>query len=133
MPMLFRMQGEIFFLTKRRGTVSHLIGIGKVTMVIINSIGREAFHQLLPTNIVPEIAVGEEVEWFADVAETIVGTIGLGGMNVGWNYAILERDTQGDFRVSEKQRNFPTRHTTRVMLLRRMVGAEAAEAWRHAA
>jgi hypothetical protein len=101
-------------------------------MVIINSIGREAFHQLL-LNTVPEMAVGEEVEWFTDVAETIMGTIGLGGMNVGWNYAILERDTQGDFRVSEKQRTFPTRHTARIALLRRMVGAEAAEAWRLAA
>lgn len=107
--------------------------IGKGTMVIINSIGREAFHQLFPANTVPEMAVGEEVEWFADVAETVIGMIGLGGMNVGWNYAILTRDTRGDFRVSERQRNFPTRHTTRVALLRRMVGAEAAEAWRFAA
>ena len=89
----------MFFLTKRRGTVSHPISIGKVTMVIINSMGREAFHQLPPANIVPEMAVGDEVEWFADVAETIIGTIGLGGMNVSWNYAILERDTRGDFRV----------------------------------
>jgi hypothetical protein len=99
-------------------------------MVIINSIGRQAFHQLLPANAVPEMAVGEEVEWFADVAKTIIGTIGLGGMNKGWNYAILKPDTMGEFRVSEKQRNFPTRHTARVTLLRRMAGAEAAEPWR---
>ena len=102
-------------------------------MVIINSIGRQAFHQLLPSNAISEMAVGEEVEWLADVAETIIGTIGFGGMNKGWNYAILNRDPLGDFRVSERQRNFPTRHTARVTLLRRMVGAEAAEAWRLAA
>lgn len=93
-------------------------------MVIVNSIGRQAFHQLLPANTVPEMAVGEEVEWFADVAETVIGTIGLGGMNKGWNYAILERDTMGDFRVSERRRNFPTRHTVRVTLLRRMEGVD---------
>ena len=127
------MQRKMFFLTKRRGTVSHHISIGKVTMVIINSIGREAFHQLLPANAVPEMAVGEEVEWFADVAETIIGTIGLGGMNMGWNYAILKPDPLGSFRVSEKRRNLPTRHTARVTLLRRMAGAEAAAAGRLAA
>jgi hypothetical protein len=61
---------------------------------------------------------------------TIIGTIGIGGMNVGWNCAILKPDRMGDFRVSEKQRNFPTRHTARVTLLRRMAGAEAVEARR---
>ena len=102
-------------------------------MVIINSTGRQAFHQLLPANAAPELAVGEEVEWFADVADTIIGAIGFGGMNMGWNYAILERDTTGDFRVSEKRRNFPTRHTARVTLLRRMAGTGAAEPRRLAA
>ncbi len=105
----------------------------KANVVIINSIGRQAFHQLLPANAVPETAVGEEIEWFADVAETIIGAIGFGGMNMGWNYAVLKPDTMGEFRVSEKQRNFPTRHTARVTLLRRMAGAEAAAPWRLAA
>ncbi len=121
------------FVTKRSGAASHCVGIEKVNVVIINSIGREAFHQLLPANAGPEMAVGEEIEWFADVTETIIGTIGFGGMNIGWNYAVLKPDTMGVFRVSEKQRNFPTRHTARVTLLRRMTGAEAAEAWRLAA
>jgi hypothetical protein len=102
-------------------------------VVIINSTGRQAFHQLLPSNAISEMAVGEEVEWFADVAETVIGTIGFGGMNMGWNYAVLKPDMMGEFRVSEKQRHFPTRHTARVTLLRRMAGAEAAEPWRLAA
>lgn len=102
-------------------------------MVIIHSTDNEAFHQLLPANGLPELAVGVEVEWFADVAESILGVVGMGGMNVGWNYAILERDTHGDFRVSEKQRNLPTRHTARVTLLRRMAGVEPAHAERLAA
>lgn len=98
-------------------------------MVIINNTSREAFHQLLPSNAVPEIAVGEEVEWFADVGETIIGTVGFSGRSVVWCYAILKRDAAGNFRVSERQGNLPTRHTARGILMRRMVGAEAGQAW----
>ena len=102
-------------------------------MVIINSTVRQAFHKLLPSNADSETAVGEEVEWFADVAETIIGTIGFDRNNMGWNYAILKRDNRGDFRISERQGNLPNCHTARVALLHRMVGAEAVEAWRLAA
>jgi hypothetical protein len=123
------MQRKTFFVTKRQARCFIIQG-GKVNMVIINSIGKEAFPQLLPANAVPEMVVGEEVEWFADVAETIIGAIGLNGKTMGWNYAILKRDPRGEFRVSEKQRSLPTRHIARLMLLRRMVGAEAAEAGR---
>src|ERR1017187_10941883 len=90
-------------------------------------------REIEPLPQIPRPTYGEQVEWFADVAETIIGTIGFDRMKKGWNYAILERNTMGEFRVSERQRNFPTRHTARVTLLRRMVGAEAAQAWRHAA
>ena len=102
-------------------------------MVIINSTDREAFHQLLPANAVPEMAVGEEVEWFADVAETIIGTIGFDARNKGWNYVILTRDARGEFRVSERHGNFPTRHAGRLALWRRMAGSGAVEASRIAA
>ncbi len=102
-------------------------------MVVINSIGQLAFHQLLPANAVPEMAAGEGVEWFADVADTIIGNIGFDAKNKGWNYVILTRDAGGEFRISERHGNFPTRHGARIALLRRMVEAEAAEARRLAA
>jgi hypothetical protein len=102
---------------------------GKVDVEIINSIGRQAFHQLLPANAVPEIVVGEEVEWFADVMKTVIGTIGFDGKYKGWNYAILERDTTANFLITEQHSNFPTRQTARVAMWRRMAGVEAAEAW----
>jgi len=57
---------------------------GKVTVVVINSMGQQAFHQLLPANAVPEMAVGEGVEWFTDVADTIIGNIGFDAKNKGW-------------------------------------------------
>ncbi len=94
-------------------------------MVIIKSTGQQAFHQLLPADTIPEMAVGEEVEWFTDVMESIIGTIGLGGKNMGWNYALLKPDTRGDFQVSETQRNFLTHHTARIALWRRMVEDDA--------
>jgi hypothetical protein len=57
----------------------------------------------------------------------------MGGMNLGWNYAILKRDALEDFQVSERHRNFPTRHAARIALLRRMAEAETPEAGRLAA
>jgi hypothetical protein len=102
-------------------------------VIIINRTGREAFHQLLPANAVLEIAVGEELEWFADVAETVIGTLGFDARNKGWNYAILTRDAGEEFRISEEHGNFPTRHVARIALWRRMAGSEAVEALRVAA
>jgi predicted short-subunit dehydrogenase-like oxidoreductase (DUF2520 family) len=102
-------------------------------MVIIRSTGQQAFHQLLPADTVAEMAVGEEVEWFTDVMESIIGTIGLGGKNTGWNYALLKPDTRGDFQVSERQRNFLTHHAARIALWRRMVEDEVLAAQRLAA
>ena len=102
-------------------------------MVIVNNIGREAFHQLLSAQTASEIAVGEEIEWFVDREETILGTVGSGGRNRGWSYAILKRDPASGFRICERQEHFYTRHTARVMLLREMAGAESVAAERLAA
>lgn len=102
-------------------------------MVIVNSTSQQAFHHLLPENAVPELAVGEEVEWFADVAKTVIGNIAFDARHSGWNYALLKRDGSGEFRASEKLGNFPTCHTARIALLRRMTGTEVVDAWRLAA
>jgi hypothetical protein len=109
------------------------VRIERVNVLIIKITGREAFHQLLPANAALETAVGEEVEWFADVAETIIGTIGFDATNKGWNYAVLTRDAREEFQISEEHGNFPTRHVARIELWRRMAGSEAVEALRVAA
>ena len=93
-------------------------------MVIITSIDQQAFHQLLSADTASEIAVGEEVEWFADVAETMIGTVGLAKKDNGWNYAILKRNARSDFEVSERHGHFFTEHSAKVVLLRQMAGAE---------
>jgi hypothetical protein len=102
-------------------------------MVTINSISQQALHQLLSADAASEIAVGVEVEWFADREESIIGVVGFGGQYRGWSYAVLKRDTPSGFRVLVRQEHFFTRHTARVMLLRQMVAAEAVELERLAA
>ena len=107
--------------------------VGKADVVIINSISKQAFHQLLSSNATPETAVGEPVEWFADRMETIIGTVSVCGRSQGWTYAIQRRDTMGTFRVFNSHDRFRTPHTARVMLLREMVEADAPGAERVAA
>jgi len=100
-------------------------------VVIINKIDRQAFHELLPLDVVRETAVGEEVEWFADVTETIIGTVEVG--DKGWSYALLKRYTTGKFQVCERLGNFSTQHTAQLTLLQRMVGTNVAGLTRIAA
>jgi len=102
-------------------------------MVIISSIREQAFRRLVSPTRDREVAVDEEVEWFADRDETILGTVGFGGEGEGWNYAILKRGSSKGFLVWERQEHFPTCRTARVMLLRQMTGAEAVGAERLAA
>ena len=102
-------------------------------MVVINSISQQAFHQLVSANTASEILVGEEVEWFGDRDETIIGTVGTGRKYRWWSYAILKRDAPSDFRISERREHFYTRHSARVMLLRQMAETGAVGAERLAA
>jgi hypothetical protein len=106
--------------------------VGKANVVIINSLGREAFQRLFRGNVISDIVVGEEVDWFADQAETIFGTVGI-SKKEGWNFAIIKPDMAGNFRICERQGNFPRRHTARRELLRQMTGAKGAKAERLAA
>ena len=105
----------------------------KVKMVIVNNIDRVAFHQLLSAQTASEIAVGEEVEWFADREETIFGTVGFGKRNAGWSYAMLKRNRFDDFGVCSRQEHFSSCHAARLALLCQMAGAEVVGVQRLAA
>jgi hypothetical protein len=96
----------------------------KVNVVIIKSLGKQAFHRLLSSHTDSEIAVGAEVEWYADRDATVLGTVGFGWQNKGWSYVMLKRDTPNGFRVCERQEHFSSRHRARVLLLRQMTEAE---------
>ena len=93
---------------------------------------REGFQKLLRRNAPLDIAVGEEVEWFGDTMQTILGTVGF-STNSGWSIAILKFDEAGGFRICERQGNFVTRHAARFALLRQMTTGERVEAERIAA
>jgi len=80
-------------------------------MVAINSIGQQAFHQLLSVGAAPEFSVGVEIEWFADREENVIGVVGFGGQYRSWGYALLKRDTPIGFRLLVRQEHFFTRHT----------------------
>lgn len=62
------------------------------------TIGREDFDRFLPPQLVLETLRMEQVEWFANPAGNIIGTI-AGKVENGWKYAVLARDRRGDFRV----------------------------------
>ena len=63
------------------------------------NIGREDFARFLPPHLVMETLEAEQVEWFANTAGTIIGTI-AGQAEKGWKYAVLSADRRGNFRVS---------------------------------
>jgi len=117
--------GLTFFVGGRRQTSDR----GKANVVIINSMGREAFRELVRGNEDSEVVVGEEVDWYGDLAETIIGTVGF-SKKQGWGFAIIKPDLAGKFRVCGRQGNFLGRNTARLELLRRMTGPEAKEAER---
>ena len=50
--------------------------------------------------------MGEQVEWFANKARNLIGTIALTAMGRSWNFAILKRNRQGNFQVCDVGQNF---------------------------
>ena len=72
----------------------------------IKTIARREFNQLLPHHLVLENLMGEQVEWFANRARNLIGTIALTAMGRSWNFAILKRNRQGNFQVCDVGQNF---------------------------
>jgi hypothetical protein len=63
------------------------------------SIRREKYDQFLPPHLGLESLMEWQVEWFANKTGTTIGTLAVGKMNQGWNYAVLGREKTGDFQV----------------------------------
>jgi len=57
--------------------------------VRINAIPRSRFDCLVAGNRVLEPVIGNEVEWFADDSETLLGTVADGLLFVRWTYVLL--------------------------------------------
>jgi hypothetical protein len=61
-------------------------------------IRREEFDQCRPPPLGLQRLMMEQVEWFANAARNIIGTI-AGKADNGWNYAVLMADKRGHYRV----------------------------------
>jgi hypothetical protein len=72
----------------------------------VKTIGRREFNRLLPHHHVLESLMGEQIEWFANKAKTLIGTIALSKTGRSWNYAVLRRNKLGNFQVCEIGQNF---------------------------
>jgi hypothetical protein len=85
----------------------------------ITDIDCAQFNQLLPGHRTLERLAGKEIAWFANGANTCVGTIALSVEN-SWTYVVLRVNRLGDFGVSAVGQNILNYHQTQVQLLSAM-------------
>ena len=88
----------------------------------ISNISRAEFNRIFPFNseLSPYIIIGEEVEWYADDAKNVIGTIAIGISGSCWSYRVLKRNVLGDFLVSTLSRDFMDLQTAQAACLQEM-------------
>ena len=82
-----------------------IVGATKNTFMIVKTISRSEFDQLLPHNPVLEHLMVEQVEWFANTSGNLLGTLAKGKGVSDCNYVILKRDQDGHFQVHKVMNN----------------------------
>jgi hypothetical protein len=96
---------------------------GKGGILAIKGISRWEFRELVSLRLQLDSVVGEQVEWFADDARQMIGTITYrSGDN--WGYAILRRLDRGQFRVSTLKEHLPTVQSATTNLFQAMRARE---------
>jgi hypothetical protein len=93
----------------------------------IRTIPRSEFDRLLPQNSAIESLVGKEVEWFSNRSGNLLGAVAKGEGMADWNYVIVRRDRNGDFRVRKVMNNFFSLSAARVDLLLSMTVFEKVD------
>jgi hypothetical protein len=88
------------------------------------SIRKEKFDRFRPPDLGLESLMAWQIEWFANKAGTTIGTLAVGKVNQGWNYAVLGRDEAGDFRVHKRGRDAFSLDDARAEFLLEMAAAE---------
>jgi hypothetical protein len=86
----------------------------------IRATGRAEFIRRLSLHSDLERWVGKEVEWFADAAGNVIGTIALAARDSGWNYLVLRKNKLGNFRASNRRENLFSLDVARVDCLQAM-------------
>lgn len=95
----------------------------KKTSMSFENISKEEFAKFLPPHLVFSRLMLEQVEWFANTAGNIIGTI-AGKVDNGWMYAVLTGDRRGNFRVSNLGGDSYTLNRARSHFLLDMEAAE---------
>jgi hypothetical protein len=86
----------------------------------VDSIPRSRFDRLLAGNRFLEPVIGNEVEWFADTSENLLGTVADGLLFDRWTYVLLAKGGITGFRVLRIEFGLLTRDEATVRLLRIM-------------
>lgn len=90
------------------------------------SIRREEFDRFLPPPLVLGRLITERVDWFANTAGNIIGTI-AGKADEGWSYAALKGDPRGNYRICSLGGETCSFDAARTRFLKDMEAAEKAE------
>ncbi|MGD0057891.1 MAG: hypothetical protein ABSD58_00595 [Verrucomicrobiia bacterium] len=86
----------------------------------VNSIARSRFDRLFAGNCFLEPVIGNEMEWFVDGSENLLGTIADGLLFDRWIYVLLARGGITGFRILRMEFGVSTRDEATVRLLRIM-------------
>ena len=92
----------------------------------IKSISKLEFDAFKPSRSPMIAAITEEVEWFADEAHNIIGTVICDTTDSDWSYVILGRDERGSFRAIQAQSTIEDRGMAKTKLLLAMGTVEAS-------
>jgi hypothetical protein len=87
------------------------------------SINREEFNAFHPPHLILEVLVKEQIEWLANDAENVIGTL-AGTTAIGWKYAVLQRDARGHFRIFKLGGNSYSRESAWAQFLAELEAAE---------
>jgi len=87
------------------------------------SINREEFNDYHLSPLILEVLVKEQVEWLANDAENVIGTL-AGTTTIGWKYAVLQRDVRGHFRIFKLGGNSYSRESAWSQFLAELEAAE---------
>jgi hypothetical protein len=86
----------------------------------IRATGRAEFIRHLSLHSDLERWIGKEVEWFADAAGNVIGTIALAARDRGWNYVVLRKNKLGGFQAFARRENLFSLDEARVDCLQAM-------------
>ena len=86
----------------------------------IRDTGRAEFIRRLSLHGDLERLIGKEVEWFANAAGDVIGTIALAVRDGGWNYVVLRKNKLGNFQATSRGDNLFSLDEARVDCLQAM-------------